>query len=449
MGAPRASTRSKRIAPFEVMDIVAAARRRDAFAASTGADPVLHLEVGQPSAGPPEVVLDAARRGLDTALGYTDALGTTELREAIAGFHRRRDSTDVPADRVVVTSGASAGCVLAFAALCDPGERIAVFEPGYPCYRNTAEALGIEVRSIALDPRSGYIPSPAQLDQAMAEGPPLRAVVVASPSNPTGTALGEDALNALHEWCHDHDATLVVDEIYHGTATTPLPSATRFEDTIVVQSFSKYFCMTGWRLGWLTLPEALMRPVEALQQNLYLSPHALSQVAALAALGATDELDAHAYSYAANRATLTEALREAGVNSIAPAHGAFYVWADLGAWGTSDDLCTRWLEEIGVAATPGRDFDSHSGDSFVRFSVAGSPREIGAAAERLGSWLTDNRERQTSASRTPRPGGARPSAEGPGRQGPGRQGPTRQTPARAPQAPGTQAQQPPTQEVPR
>ncbi len=391
MGAPDASRRSKRIAPFEVMDIVAAARRHDEAAARSGGEPVLHLEVGQPSARPPDAVLEAARLGLEEPLGYTDALGTPELRRAIAEFYAERSDAMVTPERIAVTSGASAGCVLTFITLCDPGERVVVFEPGYPCYSNIAMALGLEVETVGLGADTGYVPRPTHLDDAVAGGGAVSAVVVASPSNPTGTALAEEELAALHQWCTAHGATLVVDEIYHGTATTTLPTAAAYEDTVVLQSFSKYFCMTGWRLGWLVLPPELVRPLEAVQQNLYLAPHSLSQKAALGALGATAELDAHATGYRANRDVLVSALRSAGVGTIAPAHGAFYVWADLSEWGPSPELCKLWLEDLGVAATPGGDFDSSRGASFVRFSVAGSPTEVAEAAQRLGHWLTERR----------------------------------------------------------
>jgi aspartate/methionine/tyrosine aminotransferase len=362
------------------MDIVAAA-------ADGSRQPVLHLEVGQPTAPPPRAALEAARGALDGPLGYTDSLGTPELRSAISQHYATRDSVRVPPGRIAVTAGASAGCVLAFLALCDPGDRILVFEPGYPCYRNIAEALGVVVQSVNLGAESGYVPTAGHCEAAVATGGPATAVVVASPSNPTGTALDEASLAALHDWCGANDATLVVDEIYHGTSTATLPSASRFDDAVVLQSFSKYFCMTGWRLGWIVLPEELVRPVEALAQNLYLSPHTVSQAAALAALGDTGELDALARTYLSNREALSSALADAGVTRIAPAHGAFYVWADVGRWGDSTALCRRWLEELAVAATPGSDFDSTEGAAFVRFSVAGSPEQVVEAADRLRSWL--------------------------------------------------------------
>ncbi len=376
---------------FEVMDIVSAARERDRAGVSPA---TCHLEVGQPSAPAPAPVLDAAREALGGPLGYSDAIGTAELRDAISRFYSQRYGVAVGSERIAVTSGASAGFVLLLLAMCDPGDRVAVFEPGYPCYANIADALGVEVTTIHLDASTSYRPTVELLDAAVRG--PLNALIVASPSNPTGTALDEAALAELGSWCSANDTTLVVDEIYHGTSTTRLTTAAAGTDAVVVQSFSKYFCMTGWRLGWMVLPNSLVRSVERLSQNLYLSPNALSQSAAVAAFGATDELDSHAGSYAANRSVLIDALVSAGVADIAPADGAFYVWADLGGWGESSTLCNAWLGDIGVAATPGTDFDSQRGGRFVRFSVAGDGAEITEAAQRLGEWLGAHGDRAAS-----------------------------------------------------
>lgn len=379
---------------FEVMDVLAAARRRDArVEGDSSLEPTCHLEVGQPAAPTPPAVLAAAADALGGHLGYTDTAGLTELRSAISEFHARRSGTPALEDRVVVTSGASAGCVLALAAIADPGESVVTFEPGYPCYANIAHALGLATLPVHLDSSTDYRPTPALLDDA-ADGhgttSRIAAVVVASPSNPTGTVLDAAELEALANWCDRRGATLVVDEIYHGTAEDELASAAGHDTTVVVQSFSKYFCMTGWRLGWLVLPPHLVRPVERLAQNLYLAPHTLSQHAALAAFDATDDLDALAHRYATNRRILLEALRTAGVTDIAPAVGAFYVWANLGAWGDSADLSRIWLDELGVAVTPGGDFDRVVGDRFVRFSVAGSTETVTDAARRISGWLASD-----------------------------------------------------------
>lgn len=382
MNATRASVRASRIEPFEVMDIVRAARERDEAGLQP---PTCHLEVGQPSSAPPPRVLEAASAAMGRPHGYTDALGLPELRTAIAYFHLERHGVELDPRRVAVTSGASAGLVLALAALADPGELVLVTEPGYPCYANTARVLGLEVSVARLDSATGYRPSPARLDEAAAVDPAV--VVVASPANPTGTVLGRSDLAGLHGWCSHRGATLVVDEIYHGTTGAAAPSAAVFDDVVVVQSFSKYFCMTGWRLGWLVLPEDLVRPVEKLAQNLYLAPPTISQHAAVAALGATDELDSVAATYRSNARVIEEVLRANGTTDIAPAEGAFYVWADVSHLGPARELCARWLDEIGVAATPGGDFDGDRGDDFVRFSVAGDPATVREAATRLDRWM--------------------------------------------------------------
>ncbi len=389
MTPTRVSERAAAIPAFEVMDTVRAARERDETVrtAESALPETCHLEVGQPAAGPPAVALRAAQAAMAAPHGYTDSLGMPELRSRIAEFHRERHGTEVDPERVVITSGASAGCVLALAALADPGDAVVVTEPGYPCYANTARVLGLEVVTARVDSSTGYRLTPDVLDAAPLDAGPA-ALVVASPANPTGSVLTRSDLADLHRWCEDRGTTMVVDEIYHGTSSERLPSATGFPDAVVMQSFSKYFCMTGWRLGWMVVPEQLVRPVERLSQNLYLAPPTLSQWGALAALGATRELDELATSYRSNAKILEDVLRSHGVVDIAPAEGAFYVWADLGEFGDSTELCSRWLREIGVAATPGHDFDGHRGHRFVRFSVAGDAELINEAAARLDRWFT-------------------------------------------------------------
>lgn len=394
MSELRPSTRAENMPAFEVMDVLAAARQRDVrVEQDPSLAPTCHLEIGQPAAPTPPAVLAAASEALEGHLGYTDTVGLSELRSAIADFHGRRGGPHVPDDRVVITSGASAGCVLAFAAIGDPGDTVVTFEPSYPCYSNIAHALGLATLTVHLDSSTGYRPAVSLLDDAVAgHNAPSRvaAVVVASPANPTGTTLDAATLESLADWCTRQGATLVVDEIYHGTAEVQLASAAGRDDTVVLQSFSKYFCMTGWRLGWLVLPSHLVRPVERIAQNLYLAPHTLSQHAALAAFDCTDELDALTQQYAANRRVLIDALEDGGVTEIAPSEGAFYIWADLGAWGDSSELSRIWLDQLGVAVTPGGDFDSLSGSRFMRFSVAGSTDSITEAAARVSRWLASN-----------------------------------------------------------
>jgi aspartate/methionine/tyrosine aminotransferase len=384
MPVPTVARRAERIPPFEVMDVVRAARDR---AGHPAPGPVCHLEVGQPSTPAPATVRDAARAALDGPLGYTDSLGLPELRGRIARWYQERHGSAVDTERIAVTTGASAGCVLAFLACFDPGDRVAVCEPGYPCYRHILEVLGVEVVALPIDAGVRYQPTPGALD---ALGP-LDGVVVASPANPTGGVLRPDELDALTDWCVRTGTRLVADEIYHGiTEGRPAPTAAGRPGVVVVQSCSKYFCMTGWRIGWLVLPEDLVRPVERLSQNLYLAPPTLSQHAAVAAFDATAELDGHVERYRANRHRLVDGLRDAGITGIAPAEGAFYVWADVGHLGDSGALCRRWLDELAVAATPGTDFDPQRGHRFVRFSVAGSVGEVAAATDRISAWLARN-----------------------------------------------------------
>jgi aspartate/methionine/tyrosine aminotransferase len=389
---PGVARRAAAIEPFEVMDVLRAARELEAATGDVPGLPVCHLEVGQPSTPPPAAVLDAARAALDGPLGYSDSLGLDALRRRISRWYANRDATEVAPDRIAVTSGASAGCVLAFLAAFDPGDRVAVVEPGYPCYRHMLAAFGVDAVAVPVGPEQGFRPTPELLD-AVLDGGPLRGLVVATPSNPTGSVLDADELDAVLGWCRRHDVRPVVDEIYHDLVEAPRPpTAASDPSAVVVQSCSKYFCMTGWRLGWLVLPEELVRPVERLAQNLYLSPPTLSQHAALAAFDATDELDANVARYTANRHVLVDALRAAGLDRIAPATGAFYVWVDVGellerVGGDSRSLCRRWLEDLAVAATPGVDFDAARGDRFVRLSVAGSTDEVAEAARRLSRWV--------------------------------------------------------------
>ncbi len=371
-----------RIPPFIVMDVMRAAAQREA-----AGEGVLHLEVGQPSTPAPPGVLAAAHHALDTdVLGYTLAFGLPDLRQAIARHYAAWYGVDVPVERIAVTVGSSGAFVLAFLAAFAPGDRVALADPGYPAYRNILSALDIEAVSIPTGPETRYQPTPALL----AAAGPLDGLIVASPANPTGTVLSPTALAELTGYCRDAGIRLVSDEIYHGivydgraeTALAADPSA------IVINSFSKYFSMTGWRLGWMILPEDLVRPVECLAQNLFISPPAISQAAAIAAFDCTADADAHVRRYAANRALLLEALPAAGLDRLAPADGAFYLYADIAGIGLdSETLCRRLLAETGIAITPGTDFDPARGHATVRFSYAGSTDDMAEAANRLGDWM--------------------------------------------------------------
>ncbi|HET6519410.1 MAG TPA: aminotransferase class I/II-fold pyridoxal phosphate-dependent enzyme [Geminicoccaceae bacterium] len=377
------------VSPFVVMEVLAAANRR----AAAGGE-VLHLEVGEPM-GPPAAVIEAAHRALDRApLGYTEALGLRPLRERIARHYGEWYGLDLDPARVAVTLGASGAFILAFLAAFDPGDRVAVAEPGYPAYRNILRALGVEVVRLPVGPETRFQPTPAMLEAAAAAGGRLDGLVVASPANPTGTVLGRAELAALVDLCADRGMRLVADEIYHGI-TYDAPAAGVLAEggdgeggAIVVNSFSKYFRMTGWRLGWLVLPPELTGAVERLAQNLFISPPTLAQHAALAAFACDAELRAEVERYRRNRDLLLRRLPAAGLTRFAPADGAFYLYADVRhLTADSPALCRRLLDETGVAVTPGVDFDTGRGGGYVRLSFAGPTDEVATAADRLCARL--------------------------------------------------------------
>ncbi len=370
------------IPPFIVMDVM---RRAHDHHLRSGN--VLHLEVGQPSTAAPAAVIEAARRAMTAdRLGYTDALGVEALRRRIARHYGETYGVDVGWRRVVVTTGSSGAFVLSFLAAFDVGDRVAVAIPGYPAYRNILGAFGVEVVTVPVDSDSNFQPTPALLGGL---SQPLHGLIVASPANPTGTMLSAAELRALADYCADHRMRLISDEIYHGItysakAETALAVS---DDAIVINSFSKYFSMTGWRLGWMVLPEALIRAVECLAQNLFISPPTLSQLAALAVFECRDELNANVARYARNRALLLAELPKAGFTHLARADGAFYVYADVAELtNDSEAFCHRLLAETAIAATPGIDFDPLRGHRFVRFSFAGSTEDMGEAARRLIAW---------------------------------------------------------------
>jgi aspartate/methionine/tyrosine aminotransferase len=386
---PRAlkiSSRS-RIAPFIAMDVLA---RANAHAAA-GRE-IIHLEVGEPGCGAPARVLDAARRALAAgSVGYTEALGRPALRAAIAEHYRHSYGVPLDPEQVVVTVGASGAFVLGFLAMFDPGDRVIVPEPAFPAYKNILQALGIEVVRIGLGPESDFKPTIAMLE---AVPPPVHGLIVASPANPTGTMLDRFELAALASWCRSRRIRLIADEIYHGI-TYEQPASTVLEldpDAVVINGFSKYFRMTGWRLGWLVAPPDLVRPIELLAQNLFISPPALAQEAGLAALGCREELDGRVETYRRSRDALLERLPRGGLDRFAPVDGAFYLYADVSH--LTDDshyLCTRILEETGVALTPGADFDGESGHRYLRLAFAGDPDQVIRAADRLTKWLVSRK----------------------------------------------------------
>ncbi|MCG8355793.1 MAG: pyridoxal phosphate-dependent aminotransferase [Kiloniellales bacterium] len=371
------------ISPFIVMDVMRVAHERAAAGES-----VLHLEVGQPGTPAPKAVREAAKKALDQErLGYTDAIGIPPLRQRIVEHYRERYGVEVDAERVMVTPGSSGGFLLSFLAAFDPGDRVALAAPGYPCYRNILSAIGNEPVLLPVGPEERFQPTPEALDRV--EGR-LDGLIVASPSNPTGTMLDREAFARLIGYCEERGIRVISDEIYHGISygMAPVSALELSAEAIVINSFSKYFSMTGWRLGWMVLPESLSRAVERLAQNLFISAPSLSQVAAIAAFDCEAELDGHVAVYARNRALLLRELPEAGFDRLAPADGAFYVYADVGRLtNDSQDFCRRMLAETNVAITPGVDFDPERGHRFVRFSFAGAEAEIAEAATRLKDWL--------------------------------------------------------------
>lgn len=373
--------------PFIVMDVIAAANAR--AAASAPGDPrVIRMEVGQPSTGAPAAAVQAAVAAMRAGetLGYTEALGIRPLRERIARLYVERYGVTVPVARIAVTVGASGAFPLAFLAAFDRGDRIALAAPFYPPYVNILTALGLVPVMLEAGPEGRYQPTVAMLE---ALDPPPDGLIVASPCNPAGTMLHADELAALARWCGAHGVRLISDEIYHGlTYGEQATTAAAIPGAVVINSFSKYWSMTGWRVGWMVLPEDLTRPVERLAQNLFISAPGVSQVAALAAFEAEAELRGHVARYAANRALLLDALPKAGIDRLAPAEGAFYLYADVGHL-TNDSAawCTRMLAEIAVAATPGVDFDRRRGHRTVRFSFCGATADMAEAAERIRRWL--------------------------------------------------------------
>ena len=382
----RAASRAA-VPPFHVMDLLALAAERQ----RTHGD-LVNMVAGQPSTPAPRTVLEAARRALDERLlGYTVATGIPELREAICGHHARVHGLDVAPDDVVVTTGSSGGFLLAFLAAFESGDRVAIARPGYPCYRNVLTALGCEVVELPTGPETRFQPTVEMLE---ALDVPVRGLVVASPANPTGTMLAPEELRALTLWCEANGVRLISDEIYHGiTYSGGHAQASAWQwsrEAVVFNSFSKYFSMTGWRLGWMLVPPGLRRAVDVLTGNFSICPPVLSQHAALGAF--TDEsyaeCDGHVRRYAGNRAVLLDGLTALGIDRLAPADGAFYVYADVGHL-TDDSMAwaRRLLAETGVATTPGIDFDTAEGQRFVRFSFAGQESELREGLDRLGRWL--------------------------------------------------------------
>lgn len=381
---PMFSQRGK-VAPFEVMKVVAAAAARQ----HTHGD-VISLSAGQPSSPAPAPVLAAAARALrDNPLGYTDPLGLADLRLAIAGHYTRSHGIEVDPGDVVVTTGASSAFMLAILAGFDAGDRVAVTEPGYPAYRNILSALGCEIVTLNCDAATGYQPTASMLE---ALDQPIQGLIVASPANPTGSVISGEVLRELAGWSDENGVLLLSDEIYHGISFgARTHTAREFSDrAVVINSFSKYWCMTGWRLGWMLAPAGMVPAVDALTSNFSLCPPALAQYAALAAFSeeAYQELEAHVDTYRANRDLLVAGLAGLGIDRLAPPDGAFYLYANIGhLTDSARDWSRNLLADTGVAVVPGADFDSRQGDRYVRMSFGGSRQEVETAIERMALWM--------------------------------------------------------------
>src|SRR5262245_54472843 len=384
--AKRLMTPSARsdVPPFMVMDVMAAAARIEAAGGQ-----VIHMEVGQPAAPAPATAIAAARATLDKPLRYTESLGIPSLRARIARYYREQHGVSVDPARVIVTTGSSAGFILAFLALFEPGDRVAVAVPGYPPYRHILKALACEAVLVETTAATRWAITADMLTTAHHRAP-LKGVLVASPANPTGTMMTADAFRDLHAAAAREGIRFISDEIYHGLDYAfPADTAARLSnDAMIINSFSKYFCITGWRVGWMVAPEPLVRTIDRLQGNLSISVPTLAQIAAEAAFDGRDEMEAVKHGYEENRRILIEGLPKAGLDKMLPVDGAFYLYADVSRFSNdSFDFAKRMLEETHVAATPGVDFDPINGAHFIRFCYAGAGAEMHEAVERIGRWL--------------------------------------------------------------
>jgi aspartate/methionine/tyrosine aminotransferase len=383
-GLLKASGRSE-VPPFMVMDVMAAAARIEAAGGH-----VIHMEVGQPAAPAPRTAIAAAHAALEQGrIDYTSALGIPSLRTRIARHYRETYGCAVDAERIVATTGSSGGFILAFLAMFEPGDRVAVTVPGYPPYRHILTALGCEPVLIETSSATRHALTGEAL-LAVHRKTPLKGVLVGSPANPTGTMMSREALESLMRAAESAGIRFISDEIYHGLdyAFPAVTAAALSADALVINSFSKYFCMTGWRVGWMVVPEVLVRPIERLQQNLSISVPTLSQIAAEAAFDGRDEMEAIKHGYEENRRILIEGLPRAGLTKFLPVDGAFYLYADVSDF-TADsfEFAKAMLEKAGVAATPGVDFDPIHGRSFIRFCYARSQEEMREAVTRIAAWL--------------------------------------------------------------
>ncbi|MCD7061111.1 pyridoxal phosphate-dependent aminotransferase [Pelagibacterium xiamenense] len=372
------------IRPFYAMEILGRAQAREAEGHA-----VCHLEIGEPGGMPAPAVRAAVKDCIEGPMGYTSAKGMRPLRERLARYYDERHGVAVDPERVVVTMGSSSGFILSFLGAFAPGARIAVTRPGYPAYRNILASLNMQVAEIPVRPEAGWKLTPADIEAAHARAP-FEGLLLASPANPTGAVLDADELAAIIACCERLGVRFISDEIYHGLNYTgrDVSALETSASPIIVNSFSKYYCMTGWRIGWLVLPEDLVRQVEMMAQSLFISASSVSQVAALAALEERAYYDGRRDGYAENRLLLARGLERLGFLGAGPSNGAFYAYVDASPF-TNDtmDFCIRMLEEAGVAATPGADFDRTDGHNYVRFSYAGTCETINEALGRMERFL--------------------------------------------------------------
>lgn len=377
-------TKSTGLMPFYVMDILAQAKRLEAQGRT-----IAHLEIGEPGSPPAPRVLEAVARALPEPQRYTHAKGQIELRQGLDDYYAAQHGVRAGVENIVVTMGSSAGFILAFLSAFAPGARIAISRPGYPAYLNTIDGLGFGVIEIPISADNGWILTGAAIAEAHAREP-FEGLLFASPANPTGAAVDRAGLADIVETCRRLNVRLISDEIYHGLDYRA-PSVSALEltrDAIVINSFSKYYCMTGWRVGWMVMPEDLIRRAEMLQQNLFISAPSLSQVAARAALGERDYSEVQKAGYARNRHLLNDGLSSLGFGAVRESEGAFYAYVDVSKF-TNDSMafCKQMLDQAGVAAAPGLDFDRVNGHRFARFSYAGTSESIEMALDRMKGFL--------------------------------------------------------------
>lgn len=378
---------------FRVLDILRAVNERCA----AGED-IIHLEAGQPSFGAPQAALDQALEIVknNPCMGYTEALGLPALREKIAAWYKTRYDLDIEAARIAVTLGASGGFLLAFLSAFDAGDKVALACPGYPAYRNILMALDIEPVEIATTLETGYQPTAAHLQNL---GTDIDGLIIASPSNPAGTIIPPEELKRLADYCNENGIRMIADEIYHGvTYGAETQSLLKYTDNaVIVNSFSKYFAMTGWRLGWLVMPEDLAPRIKALAESMFIAPATLSQYVALETMNHSETLDGYVESYRENLEILERELPAMGLDKYVPSKGAFYLYIDIGDFtNDAEAFCRRMLDEAGVACTPGVDFDPQRGHQTMRLSFVGDKKCIEIACERMKAWLSAQKTQNTT-----------------------------------------------------